>query len=315
MNLKYPLHNMHDEDFEKLVTLICEKILGTGTIIFSKGKDAGIDGKFSGKANTFPSEAAPWEGKFIIQAKHTSNPIASCSIGDFKRELEKELPKIDKLKSENKIDYYLLFTNRKISAIQDCKIEDIIDLEAGVENRIFGEDRIQLWLQEYPVIVKTLELNKLLMPLEFYEKDLQEIVVAFSEAKISKEDLKTIQKDLTRIPIEEKNKLNNLGKKYFDNVLKNSYSDFEKIKSFLKDPINYEYKTKYDNTICDLQAKIFLPENEFYAFEEVFEYLFDYIFDANKTKLKNTRKLIWVFLHYMYFYCDIGKKVPGNAQT
>ena len=43
MNLKYPLHNMNDDDFEKLSALICEKILGTGTIVFSKGKDGGRD--------------------------------------------------------------------------------------------------------------------------------------------------------------------------------------------------------------------------------------------------------------------------------
>lgn len=315
MNLKYPLCNLNEDDFEKLVALICEKILGIGTIVFAKGKDGGKDAKFIGKANNFPSEAAPWEGKFIIQAKHTSNPIASCSDNTFKVILNDELPKIKKLKSENKIDYYLLFTNRKLSGIQDGKIEDIIAAETGVDNLIFGEERIQLWLQEYTKIVKTLRLNKLLMPLEFYEKDLQEIVVAFSEAKISKEELKIRQNDLRRIPAAKKNDLNNLGKEYFDNVLKSSYSDFEKIKSFLEDPKNDEYKTKYVNTISDLQAKIILHRNEFYAFEDIFEYLCDYILDTSKSKLLSNRRLIRVFLHYMYFYCDIGKKGSENAET
>ena len=83
--------------------------------------------------------------------------------------------------------------------MQDPKIEDLIDEKTGLENCVFGEERIQLWLQEYPNIVKALGLKKLLMPLEFYEGDLQEIVVAFSEANISKKALKAIQDDLTRI--------------------------------------------------------------------------------------------------------------------
>ena len=308
MNLKYPLYNLNDEDFEKLSALICEQILGAGTIVFSSGKDGGRDAKFTGKADNFPSKSEPWDGRFIIQAKHTTKPVASCSDRKFKTILKDELPKLRELKKQSKIDFYLVFTNRKLSGLQDPKIENLIDEETGVENCILGEERIQLWLQEYPGIVKTLGLNKLLMPLEFYEKDLQEIVVAFSESKISKEELKTIQHDLVRIPIEEKNKLNNLGKEYFDNVLTSSFSDFERIKSFLKDPQNEEYKKMYNNTVSDLQAKIILKKNEFYAFEEVLEHICDYVLDTQKTELLNNRKLIRVFLHYMYFYCDIGIK-------
>jgi len=308
MNLKYPLYNLNDEDFEKLSALICEQILGAGTIVFSSGKDGGRDAKFTGKADNFPSKSEPWDGRFIIQAKHTTKPVASCSDRKFKTILKDELPKLRELQKQSKIDFYLVFTNRKLSGLQDPKIENLIDEETGVENCILGEERIQLWLQEYPGIVKTLGLNKLLMPLEFYEKDLQEIVVAFSESKISKEELKTIQHDLVRIPIEEKNKLNNLGKEYFDNVLTSSFSDFERIKSFLKDPQNEEYKKMYNNTVSDLQAKIILKKNEFYAFEEVLEHICDYVLDTQKTELLNNRKLIRVFLHYMYFYCDIGIK-------
>lgn len=315
MNIRYPLYNLNDDDFEKLTALICKKVLGPGTIVFSKGTDGGRDGKFTGKANKFPSESAPWEGKFIIQAKHTTIPTASCSDSNFQTILKKELPKLKKLKKQNKIDFYIVFTNRKLSGLQDPKIEDLIDENVGVKNCILGEETIQLCLQEHTEIVKALGLNKLLMPLEFYEKDLQKVVIAFSKANIPKEALKTIQSDLKRIPIEEKNELNALGKEYFDNVLKASYSDFDKITSYLNDPKNNEYKIMYDNTIRDLQAKIFLKINNFYAFEEIIEYICDYILDINDTKLLNNRRLIRVFIHYMYFYCDIGKKETENAET
>jgi len=315
MNIKYPLYNLHNKEFEDLVALICEEILGTGTIVFSDGKDGGRDAKFTGTANRFPSEADPWNGKFIIQAKHTTKPEASCSDSSFNIILKDEIPRLKKLKKDEKVDYYLLFTNRKLSGVQDPKIEDFFDKEVGVTNSVLGEERIQLWLREYSEIAKTLGLNKLLMPLQFYEKDLQEIIVAFSETKISKNELRAIQSDLTRIPIEEKNRLNNLGKVYFDNALRNSFSDFEEIKCFLEDPINDEYKTKYDNTVSDLQAEIIVHREEYNAFEEILNHLYKLILDNTNQSLMTNRKLIRVFLHYMYFNCDIGKKVSKNAET
>lgn len=308
MNQKYPLYDLNYDDFEKLSALICEKILGTGTIIFSPGKDGGRDGKFTGKANMFPSKEAPWEGKFIIQAKHTINPIASCSDSEFQTIIKNELPKLAELKEQRKIDYYLVFTNRKLSGLQDPKIEDLITESCVVANSVFGIERIQLWLQEYPEIARTLKLNKLFMPLEFYEKDLQEIIIAFSESKISKEELKSIQNDLSGIPIKEKNELNKLGKEYFDNVLKTSCSEFERIKKYLEDPQNEVYKSMYINTVSDIQEEIIIKRNEYGAFEEVLNHLYKILLDSSNVKLLNSRKLIRVFLHYMYFNCEIGLK-------
>jgi hypothetical protein len=313
--IKYPLYNLYEQEFEKLVALICENILGTGTIVFSDGKDGGRDAKFTGTANKYPSEINPWNGKFIIQAKHTTKPEASCSEYDFGSILKKECISLKKLKDEGRVEYYLLFANRKLSGLQYPKIEDFIDNNVDVENNIIGDERIQLWLQEYPIIVRTLGLNRLLMPLQFYEKDLQEIVIAFSEAKLSKEEVRTIQTDLTKIPIEEKNGLNNLTKDYFDNVLKESFSDFEKINSFLEDPKNDYYKSKYNNTISDLQEEIILKRDEYQFFESILNHLYKLALDSTNNQLLMNRKLLRVFLHYMYFNCEIGKKGVENAET
>jgi len=308
MNLRYPLYNLDDKEFEKLVAIICEKILGTGVIVFSKGKDGGRDAEFKGKANKFPSDKTPWEGIFIIQAKHSTKPTASCSDSHFKTILKGEFPKLAKLKNQNRINYYLLFTNRKLSGIQSPKIGDFLDEKVEVENRILGEERIQLWLEEYPEIVKTLGLKRLLMPLEFYEKDIQELVIEFSEIKISKKEMDKIESDFKKIPIEEKNRLNKLSKEYFDNALKSSYSEFQKIKSFLEDPKNDECKIKYDNTVSDLQDEILIKRDEYSAFEEILNHLYKLILDSKNDKLCKNRRLIRVFLHYMYVNCQIGIK-------
>ena len=111
-------------------------------INFSEGKDRDRDAKFTGMANKFPSKSKPWEGKFVIQAKHTTKPYASCSDSDFKRILRDEVMfKLIPLKNNKKVDYYLLFTNRRLSGLQDAKIENFIDEKVGVENRILGDER------------------------------------------------------------------------------------------------------------------------------------------------------------------------------
>ena len=306
--MKYPLHNLDDKDFELLVASICEEILGTGTIIFSEGKDGGRDAKFTGMADKFPSERKPWEGKFIIQAKHTTKPSASCSDSAFGGILGKEVKKLILLKEAKKVDYYLLFTNRKLSGVQDPKIEDFIDESVGVENVVLGDERIQKWLNDNPRIVKRHKLDKLLLPLQFYEDDLQEIIIAFSEADIQADKIERISDEISRIGIESKNEFNKLSKDYFDYVFKKSYLRFGQIGDFLEDPKNHLYKKYYDNTVADLQEKIVVKRNDYATFDEIFIYLYDYVLQSNSEKLKDNRQLIRIFLHYMYHNCDIGKE-------
>ncbi|WP_321429405.1 ABC-three component system protein [uncultured Methanolobus sp.] len=316
MNLKYPLYNLSDDEFESLVSLICTEILGTGVIVFSLGKDGGRDGKFTGMATQYPSSAEPWDGKFIIQAKHTIIPTASCSDSKFHTILKNECDSVRELKEDGKVDYYLLFTNRKLSGVQDPKIEDFIDEHTGVDNVIIGEETIQLWLQKYPEIAKALHLKDLFYPLEFYEKDLQDIVIAFSEVKFSNETIKEREADLNRISIDEKNELNRLSKTYFDEVFRKSFSAFESISRFLEDPQNYELKMKYENTIGDLQEEIIINRDDYYLFEDVLSHLYKLALDENNHKLHSNRGLLRVFLHYMYYNCDIGiSQRPENVET
>ncbi|MCD6578395.1 restriction endonuclease [bacterium] len=301
--MKYPLENLKDTEFEELVALICERILGMGTIVFSEGKDGGKDAKFKGKANKFPSESEPWNGKVVIQAKHTSRTNSSCSESNFKSIIKNEvLPAISKLQNNNEIDFYLLFTNRKLSGIQDTKIEDIFDTETKIENRVIAVERIQLWLKEFPDIAKTLKLNLLLMPLDFNENDIKEIVQSFSKINLKKSKLSEIPQ---KRDIEYKNKLNNLSKVYFDNAIKKNLIYFNQIKDFLEDPINEEYLNKYQNTIDDINEEIIIHRDEYDKFEEVINHLFKYVLN-NASELHNKRSFLRLFLHYMYYNCDIG---------
>lgn len=83
MGYERAVENMNEDDFEEMVNTICQQILGTGVVSFTKGRDGGKDGRFTGTADNYPSNKEPWKGKMIIQAKHTTNPLASCSSGEF----------------------------------------------------------------------------------------------------------------------------------------------------------------------------------------------------------------------------------------
>lgn len=69
----YQYFNLDNSRFENLVIAICKEILGQGVQGFSVGRDGGKDGEFNGKADNYPSKQGAWEGKIIIQAKHTQD--------------------------------------------------------------------------------------------------------------------------------------------------------------------------------------------------------------------------------------------------
>lgn len=81
--MKYAYENLSEDQFEKLIVLLCQKLLGISVQGFSKGPDGGRDAKFVGVAQLHPSTAAPWKGTTIVQAKHTVGYNRNFSESDF----------------------------------------------------------------------------------------------------------------------------------------------------------------------------------------------------------------------------------------
>lgn len=307
--MKYPLNNMNCDDFESMVVMICNHILGPATIPFAKGKDGGKDGKFFGKANCVPSEAKPWDGKIIIQAKHTEKVNASCSDSDFNRRLKNEIiPAIQKLKAENNIDYYLLFTNCKLTGIKDAKIEKRIKDETGITNLVIADEKIQDLLLMYPDVVKNAELNRLLLPFDFDESDIETVVVSLAEYVRTTDSLPTKSTSFEYPGLSRKNELNKMGENYFNEVILASMEDFDKIKSFLGNPENAEISDSYDDAASELNAKISLKRDQFYEFQELLESIYDLVVNRYSSALGGKKRLVRILLHYMYCNCDIGRK-------
>lgn len=309
---QFPYENLNDEEFENLIIRIGKEVLGIGCKTFSVGKDGAKDSWFTGTADYFPSKAAPWTGTFNIQAKHTKIQNASCSDNDFSVNhtsvLVKEIARLNEVKETTPFDNYILFTNRKLSGEKVSLIQKLKD-EIGVKNAdIIGREQIDTYLTDYPNIAHQFGLYMFIAPLRFYEKDLRNVIIVFAEqSKMISTEAKSYITSFTVIDKEKKNELNNLSKEYFEFIKSHSLQYFDEIENFLRDPKNETYTRMYSNTVSDLQEAITIERNRFNEFDHIIKHLVDYTVENNEDKLINLRKIVRVFIHFMYFNCDIGK--------
>lgn len=303
------LHDLSPNEFQEMVVYLCREILGIGTVNFSEGKDGGRDGVFNGKAQNFPSMSSPWEGKIIIQAKRNNNPSSSCSDIGFKTELNAELEKIKKLKANGEVDYYLIFTTRKLSANTNAELIGYIKNQTQIKDaQILGKEWINLTLKSKPEIAKTLNLNKYSLPLRIFPENIKKVIQAFIKNKEAIQTAKDAPYSYDFEPdIKKKNELNKLSEEYFKLIEERNQSYFNEIKSFLENPVNEEFKNNYFNVVEEINNKLAIRTEEYYKFEEFFEALFDCLYTACP-ELQEDSRLIYVFLHFMYCNCDIGKK-------
>ena len=303
------IYELNPYEFEDLVIYICRQILGIGTLNFSEGKDGGRDGKFEGTAQKFPSTSEPWKGKFIIQAKREHNPLASCSDSGFKKKLDKELEKIKKLKENGEVDYYLLFTTRKLPANSEKELVEHIIKETGIKDaKILAREWIDGTIKSTPNMVITLGLNKYSQPLRVFPENIKKVIIAFIKNKeaIKKATESPYSYDF-EFDIDEKNELNKISEEYFKQIKEKSQAYFYQIKRFLENPANLAYQNNYYNIVEEINNKVVVRKDEFAKFEEIFETLYDCLYVACP-ELQEDSRLIYVFLHFMYCNCDIGEK-------
>ena len=313
MKQSFPYEKVYWQEFEDIVIKVCQDILGVGAKKFSDGRDGGRDSRFSGMAEKFPSASSPWNGKWIIQAKHTEDINSSCSDSDFSGEIKssiisKEIERLKKLKDDDPFENYLLFTNRKLPADKDHKIATRIRSELGISNvEIIGKELLDTYITTE--IATKFDLDKYVLPFRIFEKDIQDVITIFhgKQDNIKIDNLKQIIK-FKYLDKQEKNKINNLSETYFKHIQSHSLQHFLKIETFLKDSKNRKYAQYYENTVSDLQSKIIVKRSDFSTFDLIIEFIVDFILKSDIEKLKDYRKLIRVFIHFMYWQCDIGEK-------
>lgn len=312
---RFSLEQLSEDEFEHLVCSICKYLFGEGVHAFAKGRDAKRDGYFEGKAICFPSTSAPWEGKMIFQAKHTTKLDASCSDKDFFHNnssiIKKEIRELKDvlLDKHETIDCYLIFTNRKLTGDIHPEIKRYLKEELGIENAdIIGLEDINNYINRYKDLIKEYHLSEFMIPDRFYEDDIRQVIILFDK-KVNFEEIEPKKDDsLTYIDKPNKNKLNDINDEYFSEIKNFSVPYFKQIDDFLKDPINKDLKRMYINTVADLRG--YVHKNiEVHSFKSLLEAIIERVLgNDDREPIFQHRALVRIFVHYMYWNCDIGRK-------
>lgn len=314
--IRYDFDQLSEDAFEALVIDLCNDLLGIGVQSFTKGPDGGKDGFFTGTAQAYPSKIEPWKGDFIIQAKHTTDISASCADNDFFSNqtsvINKEIKRLNERRTNNgqNFDCYLIFTNRKLPGAAHTDIKKHLQNELGIQNAdVHGIGYLTRLVEQKPELVKKYGLFKNLLPDQFYEKDIRDVIVLFSKNTdwMGTMPLKD-ENPMDFTDKERKNALNKVSDYYFSEINSHSLKYFKLIDSFLKDPRNSSYLLKYENTVSDIRG--YIQKNiANYSFMDLLELIAGNIVGEDPaTDIHRVRKLCRVFVHYMYYNCDIGRK-------
>ncbi len=312
----YDFNHINEDDFEKLVVDLCNSLLGIGVQSFSKGPDGGKDGFFEGTAQSYPSTTAPWSGKFIIQAKHTSKVEASCADGDFFKNkgsiINNEIQRLMQMRDKEgqTFDCYLVFTNRKMPGGISNTISQHLQKSLNIKKaEVIGVETLIRYVEQQPELIKRYQLQRYLLPDQFYESDIRDVIVLFSN-NTSWIDTQPV-KDTTPFEFAEKelkNALNNIDEVYFSEIKSHSLQFFQSIESFLQDPRNLQYRVKYLNTASDLRGYI-QKHSDTCSLKDMMEFIIEAITGTDTdSDVFRVRLLVRVFVHYMYCNCDIGRK-------
>lgn len=320
----YQYFDLDDTRFENLVIAICKEILGQGVQGFSAGRDGGKDGEFNGKADNYPSKQGAWEGKIIIQAKHTLDINKHFLESDFYSEnsntniLAQEVVKVKKMFENKELDYYMLFSNRKLTGGAKPTIINYISQKTGLKPEniaVFGNGELDYYLSRYSYIVNMKNIN--LEPLNISPiislDSLAEVIGHLSEVFNDKNTIKDLN-PIIRTNYEQKNKLNNLTDEMSKQLQKYYMKDVFVIKKFLNDPQNRNLLSYYQDTVEEFQLQYIIPkQKEIQYFDEIYNDLVRYLLNRDYV-LKSNKHLTRLMVFYMYWNCDIGKSNDDSSK-
>lgn len=313
--------DLNDDQFEKIVVAIGQRLFGAGLMGFATGKDGGRDAKFIGTAQMYPSSTLPWSGCTIIQAKHTNGINASfsdpsvCNVDKMTGLVCDEIPKIKALFETGECQNYLLISNRKLSGPTQQRITKFISDKTGMpigSVAIAGSQLLNDWLELFPEAISGLSINPLESPLIVTPDDLADTIEGFKEALNAMSAEEDTSTPTPRTSLALKNQLNNMSPEFEALLRKYYFSLLNDIRRFLYDPINADYRASYQEAVEEFNLKIVAKRAEFERFDDIFNHLVEILLDRSGT-LRSDKKLTRAMLYYMYWHCDIGRDI--NDQT
>lgn len=320
--MKFAYEDLSEDQFETLIVLLCQQLLGVSVKGFAKGPDGGRDAKFIGTAELHPSKAAPWTGTVIIQAKHTNGYNRHFGEADFHSAnsddtvIGKEVPRIVKLRQAKQLDHYMLFANRRLAGNADQTISSHIAKACSLpEGSIYlcGLEQLELYMKQFPKVSVFADLDPVDSPL----------IVSSDELAIVVEAIAGHQADLSavldappgeRTSYEIKNTINNMSSQYAKELRKRYLKDTAQIRAFLAAPENLEILKSYEATAEEFQMKIIAKRKDYQDFDSVMEYLLELLFDRDPIlRQRQHKRLTRAVLFYMYWNCDIGEVADAQA--
>lgn len=321
--MKYAYEDLSDAQFEILIVLLCQRLLGVSVQGFAEGPDGGRDAKFVGTAELHPSKVKPWQGITIIQAKHTNGYNRSFSESDFFNSsnantvLGQEILRIRKLRVNKQLDNYMLFANRRLTGNTESEIRAYIAEGCDIpEASIYlcGLEQLEMWLKNFPDVSKLADLDPVDSPLIISPDDLAEVVQALARQKNSVSAVFE-HPPTPRVRYEEKNKLNNMSDDYAKAQRKKYLKETAQVHAFLAAPENFDLLRMYESVVDEFQLKIISKRKDYQTFDEIMEYLVELLFSRDPILRQHAHKrLTRAVLFYMYWNCDIGKEID-DAET
>jgi hypothetical protein len=320
--MKFAYEDLSSEQFEQLILMICQRLLGMGVQGFSTGPDGGRDGKFTGTAETYPSKAEPWRGTTILQGKHTNGINRHCAEKDFFNPgsedtvIGKEIPRIKRLRTMGELHNYMVFTNRRLAGGVEAKIRKHISTRCDLSEQnvsICGLEQLELWLKRYSDIPATIDLDPIDSPLILSPDDLSVVVQALHDAKDAVAKI-TTKPPVRRVSYEAKNKANGMTATYADALRKRYLKDTVQIGAFLAAPENEELLSLYNSVTEEFQLKIIANRKDHQTFDKVMEYLVSLLFGRDAVlRQVHHRRITRAVLFHMYWFCDIGEVPDAKA--
>ncbi len=314
--MKFTYEDMSDDQFERLIVFLCQRLLGISVQGFAKGPDGGRDAKFIGTAELHPSKAAPWVGTTIIQAKHTNGYNRSFSETDFfspssaATVLGAEIPRIKRLRESKQIDHYMLFANRRLSGNAESDMRAHLASHCDIPcSSIYlcGVEQLDVWLKRFPGVAIDADLDPVDSPLIVSSDELAEIVQALARNWDGMERVPD-HPPAERVTYKAKNTLNNMSADYAKAQRGKYLKEAEQIRAFLAAPENDELMKMYASASDEFQLAIIAKRKYHQSFDEVMEYLVRLLFDRDAVLRQRAHKrLTRAVLFYMYWNCDIGK--------
>jgi C-terminal domain 12 of the ABC-three component (ABC-3C) systems len=320
--MKYAYEDLSDDQFEALIVVLCQRLLGISTKGFAKGRDGGRDAKFVGTAELHPSKAAPWVGTTIIQAKHTNGYNRHFGETDFFSEtssstvLAEEVVRIKKLREAGQLDHYMLFANRRLAGGVEQAIVQYISEKTGLpEASIYlcGIEQLEMFLKQWPEVAVLADLDPIDSPLLVSPDDLAIVVQAIAKNGDAIDEALS-SSPVSRTSFEEKNKLNKMSKEYAKEQRKRYLKHTKQVQDFLADPQNADIKSTYLSVCEEFQLAIVSKRKDYQDFDSVMEYLARLLFDRDPILKQQAHKtLTRVVLFFMYWNCDIGQSAHAEA--